>query len=389
MKKLLTTIALLACLVAPVSGAEFGSVNGKVGTFTALTNAGSPVLKASDTNGWFTLAGGTNTHWARGEMPVNQTYSDLVAELCSYTNEVFDTSGYFEPTIAAFITPASGGGLLTVDSFLYSDSDLNTHARFIAQLYTNGVMMSGRLAYHQDYGFHPMYDQGVHFRIIEEVPANCTNQIYYLINPPGSDPDFVLKTNTLASRGSIASVTYQLKMPVGGAGGLPASTTNDMVTFAMTNGWDVSGGAARYFVRAELSENQAVADGVGEQFAFSNVIDNVGLHYKTNVMAFVTPAAGSMSVGLSYFMAVEENTLHDPSVLTNNVVIYKSRDKRVAGSSTVVGIGNFRSWGPFHCDSAVTVTVSHLHDENGSEADSTLTASGDLRSWVTYDFTED
>ena len=105
MKRLLATIALLASLSA--SGAEFGTVNGTVGTFTALTNAGSPVLteatatggNADDTNYWGQLAYGSND-W--------QTMANETTNSCIFSLEVADFGNVCDPATGRFTTRKSG-----------------------------------------------------------------------------------------------------------------------------------------------------------------------------------------------------------------------------------------------------------------------------------------
>jgi hypothetical protein len=115
MKKLIATIAMLASLSA--SGKEFGTVNGTVGTFNSLTNAGSPVLKASDTNGWDVSAGGggggnadDTNYWGQLAYGSNdwQTLPTGVTNDCIFSLEVADFGNMCDPA-TGFITTRKTG----------------------------------------------------------------------------------------------------------------------------------------------------------------------------------------------------------------------------------------------------------------------------------------
>jgi len=96
MKKLIATIALLSCLTA--YAAEFGTINGTVGTFTALTNDGSPVLtEATATGGipqWL-----TNYQF---EATYNSNYwisqSSDVTNVLQFETETYDLGNIYNPT---------------------------------------------------------------------------------------------------------------------------------------------------------------------------------------------------------------------------------------------------------------------------------------------------
>jgi hypothetical protein len=113
MKRLLATIALIA---GSALGAEFGSVNGKVGTFTALTNAGAPVLKASDTNGWDVSSGGgganpdDTNYWGQLAYGSNdwQSFAQDVTNNCIFSLEVADFGNLCDPA-TGFITTRKTG----------------------------------------------------------------------------------------------------------------------------------------------------------------------------------------------------------------------------------------------------------------------------------------
>jgi len=143
MKNALAIITLFACLTA--SGAEFGTVNGTVGTFTALTNAGSPVLKASDTNGWDVSAGGGgggNTNWyaevyCASNQPifVHSVWSNLMHDA-----EISDVHNIYDPVLFAITPPAFGFLTVHVDFTLDDSTGLDTGGIAIT---TNGIYPSG------------------------------------------------------------------------------------------------------------------------------------------------------------------------------------------------------------------------------------------------------